>query len=67
MGLDGVNPFYYDSRDDQGACCSFPSSHLLTFVLSFQLLYTSLQSVGITGRRPLSSYYFVGVQGDGFF
>ncbi|KAJ6542257.1 hypothetical protein B0H10DRAFT_2448185 [Mycena sp. CBHHK59/15] len=32
-----------------------------------QLLYTFPQSVGIAGGRPSSSYYFVGVQGDGLF
>ncbi|KAF7378518.1 hypothetical protein MSAN_00279400 [Mycena sanguinolenta] len=30
-------------------------------------LYTFPQSVGIAGGRPSSSYYFVGVQGDGLF
>ncbi|KAJ6470138.1 hypothetical protein DFH09DRAFT_1221217 [Mycena vulgaris] len=29
------------------------------------MLYTFPQSVGIAGGRPSSSYYFVGVQGDG--
>ncbi|KAJ7205880.1 hypothetical protein C8J57DRAFT_1404949 [Mycena rebaudengoi] len=31
------------------------------------MLYTFPQSVGIAGGRPSSSYYFVGVQGDGLF
>jgi cysteine protease ATG4 len=31
------------------------------------MLYTFPQSVDIAGRRPSSSYYFVGVQGDGLF
>ncbi|CAK5274049.1 unnamed protein product [Mycena citricolor] len=30
-------------------------------------LYTFPQSVGISGGRPSSSYYFVGAQGDGLF
>ncbi|KAK6981095.1 peptidase family C54-domain-containing protein [Favolaschia claudopus] len=30
-------------------------------------LYTFPQSVGIAGGRPSSSYYFIGVQGDGLF
>ncbi|KAJ7834430.1 hypothetical protein B0H13DRAFT_1914096 [Mycena leptocephala] len=32
-----------------------------------KLLYTFPQSVGIAGGRPSSSYYFVGVQGEGLF
>ncbi|KAJ7362817.1 hypothetical protein DFH08DRAFT_951049 [Mycena albidolilacea] len=36
-------------------------AHLLT------LLYTFPQSVGITGGRPSSSYYFIGAQGGGLF
>jgi cysteine protease ATG4 len=31
------------------------------------MLYTFPQSVGIAGGRPSSSYYFIGVQGDGLF
>jgi cysteine protease ATG4 len=31
------------------------------------MLYTFPQSVGIAGGRPSSSYYFVGVRGDGLF
>ncbi|KAJ7205877.1 hypothetical protein C8J57DRAFT_1615298 [Mycena rebaudengoi] len=34
---------------------------------TIKMLYTLPQSVGIAGRRPSSSYYFVGVQGDGLF
>ncbi|KAJ6473340.1 hypothetical protein C8R47DRAFT_1324442 [Mycena vitilis] len=34
---------------------------------TIKLLYTFPQSVGIAGGRPSSSYYFVGVQGDGLF
>ncbi|KAJ7865221.1 hypothetical protein B0H13DRAFT_1637209, partial [Mycena leptocephala] len=34
---------------------------------TIKLLYTFPQSVGIAGPRPSSSYYFVGVQGDGPF
>ncbi|KAJ6622408.1 hypothetical protein B0H10DRAFT_903785 [Mycena sp. CBHHK59/15] len=44
LGLDGVNPVYYET---------------------IKMLYTFPQSVGI--GRPSSSYYFVGVQGEGFF
>ncbi|KAJ7744422.1 hypothetical protein B0H16DRAFT_1889681 [Mycena metata] len=32
---------------------------------SGSMLYETIKSVGIAGGRPLSSYYFVGVQGDG--
>ncbi|KAJ7500336.1 hypothetical protein B0H11DRAFT_2225877 [Mycena galericulata] len=32
-----------------------------------KLLYTFPQSIGIAGRRPSSSYYFIGVQGNGLF
>ncbi|KAJ7243226.1 hypothetical protein C8J57DRAFT_1726032 [Mycena rebaudengoi] len=32
-----------------------------------EMLYTFPQSVDIAGRRPSSSYYFAGVQGDGLF
>ncbi|KAJ7330308.1 peptidase family C54-domain-containing protein [Mycena albidolilacea] len=34
---------------------------------TIKALYTFPQSVGIAGGRPSSSYYFVGVQGDGLF
>ncbi|KAJ7865096.1 hypothetical protein B0H13DRAFT_1078240 [Mycena leptocephala] len=34
---------------------------------TIKLLYTVPQSVGIADPRPPSSYYFVGVQGDGPF
>ncbi|KAJ7245089.1 hypothetical protein C8J57DRAFT_1191054 [Mycena rebaudengoi] len=34
---------------------------------TIKMLYTFPQSVGIAGGRPSSSYYFVGVQGDGLF
>ncbi|KAJ7075202.1 peptidase family C54-domain-containing protein [Mycena belliarum] len=34
---------------------------------TIKLLYTFPQSVGIAGGRPSSSYYFIGVQGDGLF
>ncbi|KAJ7494946.1 hypothetical protein FB451DRAFT_1387055 [Mycena latifolia] len=45
LGLDGVNPVYYET---------------------IKMLYTFPQSDSIAGGRP-SSYYFVGVQGDGLF
>ncbi|KAJ7232279.1 hypothetical protein C8J57DRAFT_176660 [Mycena rebaudengoi] len=44
LGLDGVNPVYYET---------------------IKMLYTFPQAVGIAGGRPSSSYYFLGVQGDG--
>ncbi|KAJ7109010.1 hypothetical protein C8R43DRAFT_183653 [Mycena crocata] len=34
---------------------------------TIKMLYTFPQSVGIAGGRPSSSYYFVGVQGNGLF
>ncbi|KAF7310342.1 hypothetical protein MIND_00408300 [Mycena indigotica] len=34
---------------------------------TIKALFTFPQSVGIAGGRPSSSYYFVGVQGDGLF
>ncbi|KAJ6478018.1 hypothetical protein DFH09DRAFT_1379269 [Mycena vulgaris] len=34
---------------------------------TIKMLYSSSQSVGIAGGRPSSSYYFVGVQGNGLF
>ncbi|KAJ7775899.1 hypothetical protein DFH07DRAFT_72723 [Mycena maculata] len=34
---------------------------------TIKMLYTFPQSVGIAGGRPSSSYYFLGVQGDGLF
>ncbi|KAJ7670543.1 hypothetical protein B0H17DRAFT_948658, partial [Mycena rosella] len=34
---------------------------------TIKLLYTFPQSVGIMGGQPLSSYYFIGVQGEGLF
>nr|GAT54503.1 predicted protein [Mycena chlorophos] len=34
---------------------------------TIKTLFTFPQSVGIAGGRPSSSYYFVGVQGDGLF
>ncbi|KAJ7718860.1 hypothetical protein DFH07DRAFT_710089, partial [Mycena maculata] len=34
---------------------------------TIKMLYTFQQSVGIAGGRPSSSYYFVGVPGDGLF
>ncbi|KAJ7249831.1 hypothetical protein C8J57DRAFT_1079396, partial [Mycena rebaudengoi] len=46
LGLDGVNPVYYET---------------------IKMLYTFPQSVSIAGGRPSSSYYLVGVQGDGLF
>ncbi|KAJ7312412.1 hypothetical protein DFH08DRAFT_822148 [Mycena albidolilacea] len=36
-------------------------------VLVALMLYTLPQSVGLAGGRPSSSYYFVGVEGDGLF
>ncbi|KAJ7203436.1 hypothetical protein C8J57DRAFT_1620326 [Mycena rebaudengoi] len=33
----------------------------------YQMLYTFPQSVDVAGRRPSSSCYFVGMQGDGLF
>ncbi|KAJ7442939.1 peptidase family C54-domain-containing protein [Mycena galericulata] len=45
-------------------CLRLRASSLTSFP---QMLYTFPQSVGIAGGRPSSSYYFVGVQGDGLF
>lgn len=57
LGLDGVNPLYYDSVK-VGA-----GKDLLTQ----QALFTFPQSVGIAGGRPSSSYYFVASQGNSLF
>lgn len=46
LGLDGVNPAYYEA---------------------IKATFTFLQSVGIAGGRPSSSYYFCGHQGDSLF
>jgi cysteine protease ATG4 len=66
LGLDGVNPIYYDSIKVTFSRTFLMVRSLMTtpFV---QTLYTFPQSVGIAGGRPSSSYYFVGSQGDGLF
>ncbi|KAG9024241.1 Cysteine protease atg4 [Tulasnella sp. JGI-2019a] len=46
LGIDGVNPVYYDSIKE---------------------IFTWPQSVGISGGRPSSSYYFVGEQAGSLF
>ncbi|KAG8733088.1 Cysteine protease atg4 [Ceratobasidium sp. 423] len=46
LGLDNVNPIYYDA---------------------LKSLFQFPQSVGISGGRPSSSYYFVGTQADSLF
>ncbi|KAF8761553.1 Peptidase family C54 [Rhizoctonia solani] len=46
LGLDNVNPIYYDA---------------------LKSLFQFPQSVGISGGRPSSSYYFVGSQADSLF
>jgi len=61
LGLDGVNPIYYES---------IKVSSLMQATVSradFQSLFTFPQSVGIAGGRPSSSYYFTGTQGDSLF
>ncbi|KAJ6491104.1 hypothetical protein C8R45DRAFT_1138163 [Mycena sanguinolenta] len=50
------------------AASSVSSLHGHGLVLTLpQRLYTSPQSVGVTGGPPFSSYHFVGVQADGLF
>lgn len=63
LGIDGVNPIYYDT---------IKVSDFITFshvfrLMPFQALYTFPQSIGIAGGRPSSSYYFVGSQADNLF
>jgi len=71
LGLDGVNPIYYESVK-----VNTPSSSLLTLISraddlvlcsSLQNLFTFPQSVGIAGGRPSSSYYFLGYQAESLF
>jgi len=61
LGLDGVNPIYYDSIKVSLSAFVFQSK------LTDQALFTFPQSVGIAGGRPSSSYYFIGTQGDSLF
>lgn len=59
LGLDGVNPMYYD--DIKVSTCA--RLHLA----DSQALFTWPQSVGIAGGRPSSSYYFVASQANSLF
>ena len=63
LGLDGVNPVYYDTIKVHKSLILLPSETNCVH----QLLYTFPQSVGIAGGRPSSSYYFVGSQADNLF
>lgn len=59
LGLDGVNPMYYDDIK--------VSSMSGCMVSNPQALFTWPQSVGIAGGRPSSSYYFVASQANSLF
>ncbi len=70
LGLDGVNPIYYESLKVRQVCCTFSAT--LSGVPDaifphLQSLFTFPQSVGIAGGRPSSSYYFVGTQANSLF
>lgn len=72
LGLEGVNPVYYDSikvRTHRSGCCESYSRLCPAEVdCSFlQSVFRFPQSVGIAGGRPMSSYYFVGAQADALF
>ena len=68
LGIDGVNPIYYETIK---VCDSFHLFFFFFFTCQIQwnmkALYTLPQSVGIAGGRPSSSYYFVGSQADNLF
>ena len=59
LGIDGVNPVYYDTIK---VCNPFIFFHVRSINVNMKALYTFPQSVGIAGGRPSSSYYFVGSQ-----
>jgi hypothetical protein len=62
LGIEGVNPIYYETIK---VCDSLRLFSRLTSIM--KALYTFPQSVGIAGGRPSSSYYFVGSQADNLF
>lgn len=64
LGIDGVNPIYYNSLKVR-IFCLYPSRPLTD--MFDQALFTFPQFIGIAGGRPSSSYYFVGAQGDSLY
>lgn len=60
LGIDGVNPIYYDSIKVRR------SSSAVALTLA-QAIFSFPQSVGIAGGRPSSSYYFIGAQSNSLF
>ena len=60
LGIDGVNPIIYETTKGYGSPSSFICVRLTS--MNTKALYTLPQSVGIAGRCPSSSYYFVGFQ-----
>jgi cysteine protease ATG4 len=64
LGIDGVNPVYYNTIK---VCDSFLFFHMRSIDVNMKALYTFPPSVRITGGCPLSSYHFVGSQADDLF
>ena len=62
LGIDGVNPVYYETIKVRNFCAQKFNYILLR--CCGQALYTFPQSVGIAGGRPSGSYYFVRSQAD---
>ena len=61
LGLDGVNPIYYESIK-----VGWKETEVMNNA-DLQSLFTFPQSVGIAGGRPSSSYYFVASQANSLF
>jgi cysteine protease ATG4 len=64
LGIEGVNPIYYETIK---VCDPVHIFFTCVWLTSMKALYSFPQSVGIAGGRPSSSYYFVGSQADNLF
>ncbi|KAK0549851.1 Cysteine protease atg4 [Tilletia horrida] len=70
LGIDGVHPRYYDSVKVSKHArnqVTFPSYFDPALHCAKQNIFTFPQSVGISGGRPSSSYYFMGCQDNTLF
>ncbi|KAG8972175.1 Cysteine protease atg4 [Tulasnella sp. 425] len=65
LGIDGVNPVYHDGLKVKSSASYWTS--MTDAAERTQEIFTWPQSVGISGGRPSSSYYFVGQQAGSLF
>ena len=66
LGIDGVNPIYYETIKVCDSLHLFSRAFDLTS-MNMKVLHILSQSVGIAGGRPSSSYYFVVSKADNLF